>query len=72
LPELVIAKEVQIEKLLHGNLGVNKSIPASLAVIAGYLKKGLSHERNSHVTVRRLQRAELLDHQEQEDDHRAA
>jgi hypothetical protein len=34
-------------------------------------EKGLSYERNSHITVRRLQRAELLDHQEQEDHHGA-
>jgi len=30
-------------------------------------RKGLSNERNRDITVRRLQRAELLDYQEQED-----
>jgi hypothetical protein len=40
---------------------------AILAVLA--INKGLNHERNRYVTVRRLQRAELFDDQEQEDDH---
>jgi hypothetical protein len=31
--------------------------------------KGLVYERNSDITVRRLQRAQLLDNQEQKDDH---
>jgi hypothetical protein len=38
----------------------------NLAVLA-IKEKGLGHERDCYVTVRRLQRAELFDDQEQED-----
>jgi hypothetical protein len=41
------------------------AIPAILAI----RKRAGFYERNRNVTVRRLQRAELLHHQEQEDDY---
>jgi len=46
--------------------------PAAKAKGQRLRAKGWFYERNSHITVRRLQRAELLDHQEQEDDYGAA
>jgi hypothetical protein len=56
-----------------GNLkGCNPIIDYEIAKLQNYEVQVTDHERDRNFTVRRLQRAELLDHQEQEDNDGAA
>jgi hypothetical protein len=67
LPELPKLRKVKIEKLLCRQFGEQNNFGDFWQS-----RKGLSYARDRNVTVRRLQRAELLDHQEQEDHHGSA
>ena len=71
---MVIAKESKLRNLLYRvwveeiNFG---DLWRSLAVLP-IQKRVQGYERNCDITVRRVQRAELLDHEEQENDDRQA